>query len=114
MNNDIFNQLEKYLLLEKRLILRYKDFCEELLVFDNGFDDFENKEDILLKKISKIAIKLLDNTLKDTDYKLVLHKVLPIKSKLKFEIEKKENKNNDKRLTFLLQIVEDGFELEQL
>ena len=106
IENNIFEQLEQLIVDEQRLLLRFKSFCEDIIVSDDDGMDFEDKEEILLEKASKIVNKLLSNILEKTEYILVSFKIVPVKSKFEFVIS---NDNNE--MSFILKVEEDGFEL---
>jgi hypothetical protein len=106
---EIFEQLEKLISNEERLILRLQGFCEEVLNFEDDCTESEDKEEEILRKASKIADKLFTNILNDTNYNLVSHKIYPVDSKVKFKISKDDNIE-----TFILKVENDGFELEQV
>jgi len=106
IENNIFEQLEQLIVDEQRLLLRFKSFCEDIIVSDDDGMDFEDKEEILLEKASKIVNKLLSNILEKTEYILVSFKIVPVKSKFEFIIS-----NDNDEMSFILKVDEDGFEL---
>ena len=111
MNNDIFNKLEELISNEERLVLRLQSFCEEVLEFEDDCTEVEDREAQILSKANKIALKLFDNILNDSEYFLVSHKIYPVESKIKFKIVKDED---EQAQAYILLVENDGFTLEEV
>jgi hypothetical protein len=111
MNNDIFNKLEESISNEERLVLRLQSFCEEVLEFEDDCTEVEDREAKILNKANKIAQKLFDNILNDSEYSLVSHKIYPVESKIKFKIIKEEDEQPQ---AYILLVENDGFTLEEV
>jgi len=108
-SHEVFDQLENSIANEERLVLRLQSFCEEVLNFEDDCTEVEDREADILEKASKIANKLLKNSLNESDYELISHKIYPVESKVQFKISK-----DDDEQAFILKVENDGFELEQV
>ncbi len=108
-DNSIFEQLENSISNEERLILRLQGFCEEILNFEDDCTEVEDREASIMTKATKIANKLFNNVLEDSEYDLKSFDIYPVYSKIEFTISKDEDLQS-----FNLMVENDGFELEQV
>ena len=109
INNEVFELIKEKFLNEERLILRLKDFYIKINKFEEDCTNLDDEEEEIARKTKIIANKLLNNIIEEDELTLVSNKIIPFENKLKFVLEKDDNK-----ISFNLVIDDDGFELELL
>ena len=105
--HENFELTKENLFNEQRLLLRLKDFYDEINTFEEDCGNLDDEQENLVRKTNLIAQKIINNVTKNSDYTLDKHKIYPFDYKLIFSTKNDENTNN-----FNLIISNDGFELE--
>jgi len=108
LKDEVFENLKKSFIKEKRLLKRFYDFCEDYNFFE--YDEMGmNMEDgeTALRFVNKINDKILNNIQNDISYKFTNIKVDTFKYKVSFILEIEQYK-----FTIVLEVLTDSFNLE--